>query len=359
MRLFLNPITSVFTEVNAFARRRRQPWAGHGRDSELRREGGVLRPAQPRGGRRHESPYRGGRAVIDVSERSSSGFALRHVQSNRITPYIGSRTAAGGARGPRRTRPRGEMCAFDYDLDHALAGRCRSVYIKRKKRRKTPVIGSRGTIYPDAGEPGALLINIYLRLIFFTRNDTVLFAYRQASDFERSSPKAGVRSPLSLFLIHEQVDWGRSTTEAGVELIQQIFDACEDSRDTIGVFFDLSRAFDCVHHDTLIRKLHHYGVMGRSLGLLESYLSDRIQRVDISESRISPTNISNTYGIVTLYVACVVTDAGRQETYMANRDDTAGKDGTNGMPTTCKSDFGVPARRSYRRAGLMDAGRRA
>ncbi|GBP13307.1 hypothetical protein EVAR_8226_1 [Eumeta japonica] len=61
------------------------------------------------------------------------------------------------------------------------------------------------------------------------------------------------------------------------------FLAREDSRDAIGVFCDLSKAFDCVYHDTLSRKLHHYGVTGRSLGLLESYLSDRIQRVDINE----------------------------------------------------------------------------
>ncbi|GBP67676.1 Probable RNA-directed DNA polymerase from transposon BS [Eumeta japonica] len=61
----------------------------------------------------------------------------------------------------------------------------------------------------------------------------------------------------------------------------------EDLRDAIGVFCDLSKAFDCVHHDTLIRKLHHYGATGRFLGLLESYLSDRIQRVDINGERSS------------------------------------------------------------------------
>ncbi|GBP95395.1 RNA-directed DNA polymerase from mobile element jockey [Eumeta japonica] len=70
------------------------------------------------------------------------------------------------------------------------------------------------------------------------------------------------------------------------------FDAWEDSRDAIGVFCDLSKAFDCVHHDTLIRKLHHYGVTGRSLGLLESYLSDRIQRVDINGERSSGSAVN-------------------------------------------------------------------
>ncbi|GBP23361.1 hypothetical protein EVAR_22219_1 [Eumeta japonica] len=43
---------------------------------------------------------------------------------------------------------------------------------------------------------------------------------------------------------------GCSTTEAGVELIEQIFGAWEDSQDPIGVFCDLLKAFKCVHHDT-------------------------------------------------------------------------------------------------------------
>ncbi|GBP40600.1 Probable RNA-directed DNA polymerase from transposon BS [Eumeta japonica] len=80
---------------------------------------------------------------------------------------------------------------------------------------------------------------------------------------------------------------GHSTTEAGVELIQQIFGAWKDSRDAIGVFCDLCKAFDYVRNDTLIRQLHHYGVTGRSLGLLESYLSGTIQRVVINDERSS------------------------------------------------------------------------
>ncbi|GBP53159.1 Probable RNA-directed DNA polymerase from transposon BS [Eumeta japonica] len=83
---------------------------------------------------------------------------------------------------------------------------------------------------------------------------------------------------------------GRSTAEAGVELIQQIFDAWEDSRDTIGVFCDLYEACNCVYHDALIRKVHPYEssyVTGRSIALLESYLRCRIQRVDVNSERSS------------------------------------------------------------------------
>ncbi|GBP16911.1 Probable RNA-directed DNA polymerase from transposon BS [Eumeta japonica] len=78
----------------------------------------------------------------------------------------------------------------------------------------------------------------------------------------------------------------------GVELNQQISDSWEDLRDAIDVFCNLSKAFDCVHCDTLNRTLHHYGVTGRSLGLLESYLNDRIQRVDIYGERSSGSAVN-------------------------------------------------------------------
>ncbi|GBP06692.1 Probable RNA-directed DNA polymerase from transposon BS [Eumeta japonica] len=75
---------------------------------------------------------------------------------------------------------------------------------------------------------------------------------------------------------------GRSTIDAGVELVQHIFGAWEDSRDAIGIFCDLSKAFDCVYHETLIGKPRHYGVTGRALDLLKSYLSNRVQRVNVN-----------------------------------------------------------------------------
>lgn len=88
-------------------------------------------------------------------------------------------------------------------------------------------------------------------------------------------------------LHHKQFGFtrGRSTTDAGVELLNHIFDAWEDSHDALGIFCDLSKAFDCVFHETLIRKLYHYGIRNTALDLLTSYLSDRIQRVDVNGKR--------------------------------------------------------------------------
>ena len=47
---------------------------------------------------------------------------------------------------------------------------------------------------------------------------------------------------------------------------------------------DLSKAFDCLPHDLLIAKLHAYGFDTPSLKLIHSHLTERYQRVKISNS---------------------------------------------------------------------------
>ncbi|GBP00957.1 RNA-directed DNA polymerase from mobile element jockey [Eumeta japonica] len=61
----------------------------------------------------------------------------------------------------------------------------------------------------------------------------------------------------------------------------------EDSRGEINIFYDLSNAFDCIYHETMIGKLHHYGVTDWALDLLKSYLSNRVQRVDVNGTKSS------------------------------------------------------------------------
>ncbi|GBP59811.1 hypothetical protein EVAR_30080_1 [Eumeta japonica] len=46
------------------------------------------------------------------------------------------------------------------------------------------------------------------------------------------------------------------------------------------------KALDCVNHETLIRKLHHYGVTSRALDLLASYLTNTV-KVDDNDMRPS------------------------------------------------------------------------
>ena len=63
------------------------------------------------------------------------------------------------------------------------------------------------------------------------------------------------------------------------------------SQNAIGVFCDLSKAFDCVHHDTLLRKLRHYGVQNMALGIIKSYLHHRVQCVDVNGAKSSGLSI--------------------------------------------------------------------
>ena len=54
---------------------------------------------------------------------------------------------------------------------------------------------------------------------------------------------------------------------------------CNPSKDVRSIFLDLSKAFDRVWHDRLIYKINRIGITGNSLNLIESFLSNRFQRV--------------------------------------------------------------------------------
>ena len=54
----------------------------------------------------------------------------------------------------------------------------------------------------------------------------------------------------------------RSTEHAILELSDKISKAIDKGEYTIGVFLDLSEAFDTVNHGILLKKLQHYGIRG-------------------------------------------------------------------------------------------------
>ena len=67
---------------------------------------------------------------------------------------------------------------------------------------------------------------------------------------------------------------GHSMEHATIQLIDQINTNFENNEFTIGVFIDLSKAFDTIDHRILLKKLIHYGVNGNHIHWFESYLKN-------------------------------------------------------------------------------------
>lgn len=74
---------------------------------------------------------------------------------------------------------------------------------------------------------------------------------------------------------------GRNTSMAVLELVEKVLNSFENLEHRLATFCDLSKAFDCVSHDILVRKLHCYGFDRRSILLVESYLNNRFQKVSV------------------------------------------------------------------------------
>src|ERR1043165_78987 len=64
-----------------------------------------------------------------------------------------------------------------------------------------------------------------------------------------------------------------------VDKCDKISNAIDRNEHSVGIFIDLSKAFDTLNHDILLRKLEHYGIRGIALQWFYSYLSNRKQYV--------------------------------------------------------------------------------
>ena len=72
-----------------------------------------------------------------------------------------------------------------------------------------------------------------------------------------------------------------STTHALNYSINHIEKELKNNKHIIGIFIDLSKAFDTIDHEKLLYKLQNYGIRGNAHKLITSYLSNRYQYTSV------------------------------------------------------------------------------
>ena len=75
---------------------------------------------------------------------------------------------------------------------------------------------------------------------------------------------------------------GHSTSHALHSSVEFIRQATDNNKHVLGIFIDLSKAFDTLDHRILLNKLNNCGIRGQALDLMKNYLTKRYQYTSIS-----------------------------------------------------------------------------
>ena len=79
-----------------------------------------------------------------------------------------------------------------------------------------------------------------------------------------------------------------STELAALNLIDQLTYKLDQNKIPINIYLDLSKAFDTLNHEIIIKKLRYYGVTSMELKLIANYLSQRTQIVEFNKCQSDP-----------------------------------------------------------------------
>ena len=72
-----------------------------------------------------------------------------------------------------------------------------------------------------------------------------------------------------------------------IELVDKVVIAVERNESTLGIFLDLSKAFDPIDHDILLYELEYYAFRGIALDWFKSYLKIEDNLLDIKHVILS------------------------------------------------------------------------
>ena len=89
------------------------------------------------------------------------------------------------------------------------------------------------------------------------------------------------------FRVHHSID------HALVDLVDNIFCLFNKRKHMIYIFANLSKAFDTIDHDILIKKLQLYGVQRNYLNQFKSYLTNRKQYFESKDFKTEMVKIKS------------------------------------------------------------------
>ena len=84
-----------------------------------------------------------------------------------------------------------------------------------------------------------------------------------------------------------------STEYAALHIVDYLYYTLDLKKIPINLYLDLSKAFDSLSHEILLRKLQHYGICGAAINLMASYLKNRKQFVQFDGYKSDMKTICN------------------------------------------------------------------
>ena len=113
-------------------------------------------------------------------------------------------------------------------------------------------------------------------------------------------------SEQNMLLSHSQYGFrkNKSTLDALYQLTSKINTNMDSKRPTLVTFIDFRKAFDCVQHDLLIKKMNCMNINNTTLKWLESYLTNRQQQVLAKDTKSKTLPISQgvPQGSILMYI---------------------------------------------------------
>lgn len=124
---------------------------------------------------------------------------------------------------------------------------------------------------------------------------------------------------------------GSNTTTAILHAIDKIKSGLDDAKHVAALFFDISKAFDCVDHALLLSKLENAGIRGKANDIIQDYLFARRQKVMAEEKSSQEAFIlngipqgSSLSSLLFLIYTNDLHKIGLEGNYQTFADDTAG-----------------------------------